>query len=402
MIWVRMAWLDLVRNTRRTAFALAIVAVCTAATLAAAGYVIATFTAVREATIHGGTGHLQIANAGEFSGYENELLEYALTPGQAATIQRAIGSIVHADYSLPRLTFQGIASSGERSVAMLGEGVDPVLERRLSASYVPILSGRPLSSGQALIGSEMARILRVAPGDLITLLATSIGGGLNAIDVEIAGVVATGTPELDRMRVIVPLALAQELLRTDRVRRIVVALRDTEQTNRARRELASRLPGFIVKTWYELSPFYRQLVELYARQVTVLGIVIAGIVLLAVFSSVAMGVMERTRDIATLMSLGIPAASIRRMFLIGGAMLGGLGGTAGVSAGLVLCHSVNAMQIYMPPPPGQTESYPLFLAFDARVAVLTATAMTVLALAAAWFASRRVTACNIIDAMKRG
>lgn len=416
-VWIRLAAVDLARHRRRSAFALAIIAICTAATLAVAGYIIATFTAVREATIHGGTGHLQIANAGEFWDYENELLEYGITPEQLATVQRVVRSSQQVDYAMPRLSFQGLVSSGERSVAMLAEGIDPVLERRLSANYVPLLSGETLRDpgglpagdassaaplGQALIGNEMARLLRVAPGDVITLLVTTVGGGLNAIDVQVAGIFSTGTPELDRMRVLVPLALAQELLRTNRVRRMVVALHDTAQTEHARQELANRLPDFVVRTWRELSPFYGQLVALYSRQVAVLGVVMATIVLLAVFSSVAMGVMERTRDIGTMMSLGIPAARIRRMFLIGGAMLGGLGGAVGVILGLLICTLVNSMEVRMPPPPGQSESYPLFLAQDGRVAFFTLVTMIVLALAASWLASRRVTSYSIVDAIRKG
>ncbi|MFO7277669.1 MAG: FtsX-like permease family protein [Pseudomonadota bacterium] len=407
MIWLQLAWRDLYRNARRSLFAVGIAAIGAVAAIATGGYLLSTFTAVRESTIRGGVGHLQIATADEFSGYEDRVLQNALTPQDVARIEDAAGSLPEVAFSLPRLAFQGIVSNGERSLVMLGEGVDSGAERRLSALYVPIVEGEGLdpqsdaSPFTAVVGREMARLLGIGPGDYVTLLAISSSGGLNAIDVEIKGLFATGSPELDRMRLLVPLAAAHELLQSDRVRRIVLALESTEATAHVKRALAERLPDLEVRDWQELSPFYRQLVALYLRQAAVLAVVLATVVLLAVFTSVAMGVMERRRDIGILLSLGIPAARVRRMFLLQGALLGGIGGIGGAVSARVILWIVNSAGIRMPPAPGQTESYPLFIAFDPSTAALTAGALCLLGLAAGWTASLRVTRESIVTAMHR-
>lgn len=407
MIWLQLAWRDLLRNPRRSVFALAIVIIGTMASLAAAGYVLTTFHAVRDATIHQGLGHLHIATAAEFDGYEEQVLENGLTRWDAERIERVVRSSEHVELTLPRLTFQGIASSGDRSLVALGEGVDPLQERRLTAAYDQLIAGggfEPLTQSvkyQALIGQEMARLLAVSPGDLVTILATSSGGGLNAIDVEVAGIFSSGVPQLDRMRLVVPLETAQELLQTEKVRRIAVALDETDATDRVAMDLERRLPGLVVKRWYELAPLYRQLVALYSRQAAVFGVVIGTIVLLVVFGAIAMGVLERRRDIGTLLSLGIPATRIRWMFLVQGALLGGLGGVSGGLLAFILFSALNAAHIEMPPAPGYTESYPLFIAFRLCFAAVAILAATALGLLASWQASRQVTRQNIIDAMSR-
>lgn len=407
MIWLQLAWRDLYRNARRSLFAAGIAAIGAVAAIATGGYLLSTFTAVRESTIRGGVGHLQIATAGEFSGYEDRVLQNGLTPQDVARIEDVAGSLPDVAFSLPRLAFQGIVSNGERSLVMLGEGVDPGAERRLSALYVPIVDGGGLESQSdaspftAVVGREMARLLGVRPGDFVTLLTISSSGGLNAIDVQVTGLFATGSPELDRMRLLVPLHAARELLQSDRVRRIVLALDSTEATARVKRALIERLPDLEVRDWQELSPFYRQLVALYLRQAAVLAVVLAAVVLLAVFTSVAMGVMERRRDIGILLSLGIPATRIRRVFLLQGALLGALGGIAGASSARIILGVVNAAGIRMPPAPGQTESYPLFIAFDPMTAALAAGGLCLLGLAAGWTASLRVTRESIVTAMHR-
>jgi len=111
--------------------------------------------------------------------------------------------------------------------------------------------------------------------------------------------------------------------------------------------------------------------------------------------------MERRRDIGILLSLGIPAARVRRMFLLQGALLGGIGGIGGAVSARVILWIVNSAGIRMPPAPGQTESYPLFIAFDPSTAALTAGALCLLGLAAGWTASLRVTRESIVTAMHR-
>lgn len=406
MIWLQLAWRDLIRNARRTAFAAGIVLIGTLASLAAAGYMLSTFTAVSESTIHGGIGHLQIATSGEFSGYERTVLEHGLTPASVSEIDRVVEAVAPESLVLPRLSFQGIISNGDRSLVALGEGVDALRERRLSGPYATLVQGQDLESVAAsrryvaLVGQEMARLLGVAIGDVVTVLATATGGGLNAIDVEVAGIFSSGAPEIDRMRVVVPIDVARELLRTTAIRRVAVLLSDRADVAPVRDTLAAKLPSLSVRVWQDLAPFYGQLVALYSRQATVFGAIIAGTVTIAVFATVSLGVLERGRDIGTMLSLGIPAVRVRRVFLLQGAVVGGLASAMGGVLAFVLFTLINAVGFMMPPAPGRTEPYPLFISFDLQYAMVAAVAMTLIGLCSAFVASRQVTQRRIIDALQ--
>lgn len=407
-MWLRIAWRNLLRSTRRTAFGVSICVIGTVAILAMAGYVLATFTAVRESAIRNGVGHLQIATAAEFDGYEERILEHGLTPSDVQAVQRAVAETGEVVLLLPRLEFQGLVSTGERSLVALGEGVDPGGERRLRGYSASVISGvglesaAPSSSHIAVIGKEMARLLGAEPGDSLTLLATAAGGGINAMDVEIVGVLSTGVAELDRMRLLVPITTAQELQQTHRIRRLIVLLEDTAETDRVAAILADRLPGLTVRRWYELAPFYRQLVALYARQAGVFAAVIGVVVMTVTFSVIAMGVLERRREIGTLLSLGVPAGKVRRLFLLEGLLIAAIGSGVGAIISCGAFAALNSIRLMMPPAPGHTEPYPLIIAFSSPAAVLTVIGMCILALSASWAASRRVTRCRIVDALARG
>ncbi|HEX8602749.1 MAG TPA: hypothetical protein VF774_08895, partial [Pseudoduganella sp.] len=64
-----------------------------------------------------------------------------------------------------------------------------------------------------------------------------------------------------------------------------------------------------------------------------------------------------------------------------------------------LGHGLNALGLTMPPPPGQTEGYPLRVLWDWSATAAIAAAVLVLGVAAAWMASGRVTRLKVIDAL---
>src|SRR4029450_9478963 len=68
-------------------------------------------------------------------------------------------------------------------------------------------------------------------------------------------------------------------------------------------------------------------------------------------------VRERVGEIGTCMALGDRRATILRRFLMEGAVLGLLGGTAGVVAGFALAQLISAIGIPMPPPPGMASGF---------------------------------------------
>ena len=405
MIWVTLAWRNFLRNTRKSYFTLLIILVGALAAVIAVGYMKATFVAVKEGTIRGGVGHLQIAENEAFDGYEEFPLQYGLNVENHKKISSVLKQYEQVELMLPRLRFQGLISRGDISMVFMGEGILPKQERRLAQAFISAVQGRGLEYAsaddiyQVVIGSELARLLGVSIGDTVTLMAVTEYGGINAIDASVFGISSSGNPELDRLQLYAPLALAQSLIITDKVSRLVVKLHDTGEVESLQAELQRRLPDFGVRNWRELSPFYEQMVSLYARQFSVFGVIMGLVIMLTMLNSILMSLYERKGELATLASMGIPAATIKISYVFEGMFVGAAACTLGILIGFGLTELINAAGIQMPPPPGRTEGYRLLILFDSLAALVILAVTLLLCALSSWLASHRIGKMKIVEAI---
>ena len=88
--------------------------------------------------------------------------------------------------------------------------------------------------------------------------------------------------------------------------------------------------------WYDRADFYNKTVNLYSRQMDVVKIIIALIVVLSISNTMMMTVLERTGEIGTLMALGFKPKKVLVLFIVEGCMLGVSGGVVGVLLGTAL------------------------------------------------------------------
>jgi putative ABC transport system permease protein len=305
-------------------------------------------------------------------------------------------------FSTRRILFEGLLSTGRRSVAFVGQGVEPEKESRLSTVFAPIISGNGLSDDpsrpeQILIAVDLAHSLQLKPGDTITVMVTTEDGVLNAADAVVAGTYRTGVPDLDRRSIMMPLQNVQSLLVTQKISRLVLALRDTDATDALASRLRAQLPSLDIKRWIELAPFYNQVVSLYRIIFTVLGIIIAIVVFISTANSMLMSVMERIREVGTLRAIGIPDRRIQQTFLLEGGMIGMLGGSVGLALALLTALVVNFSDIRIPPPPGRTADYPLIISMQVDTSLMIWLVFILLSALAAWAPHRVLRRLSIIE-----
>ncbi len=83
--------------------------------------------------------------------------------------------------------------------------------------------------------------------------------------------------------------------------------------------------------WYELADFYNKTVELFSKQVNVMKLIIALIIVLSISNTQTMTVLERTSEIGTSMALGVTRAQTLRRFLLESLVIGLVGGLVGLA-----------------------------------------------------------------------
>jgi lipoprotein-releasing system permease protein len=137
----------------------------------------------------------------------------------------------------------------------------------------------------------------------------------------------------------VTLTEARRLLRMgDRVSGVEAAMADPDDAPAAGRTLADGLPPDLrVRDWTEMN---RNFFGALRLEKTAMFVILTLIVLVAAFNianSLAMTVMEKTRDIAILKAMGATDRAVRAIFMFKGLAIGAAGTLLGGILGVALC-----------------------------------------------------------------
>ena len=394
---------NLRRSPRRTATMLGMIALGTIALVLAGGYAAATFRGLRENTIGNGLGHLQVGGAG-FRDSEQRPLQHGLSDVDA--LRRAIAADGRVRAVTARIEFTGLVSNGETSVPFLGRAIEPAMEYGAAGFPKNLAGGRAVAASdrnEAMLGVGLAKALNVKIGDQLTVLSSTVDGALNGADVEIVGLTTTGVREMDERLLVVRLDTAQAILNTDRVSKLVVRLWKTADTDAVGTDLSrtfarGALP-LEIATWPELAVFYHQVRALYSGIFIFLGLIITLLVVVSSGNSMTMTIVERTREIGTLMAVGTTRLIVLGMFVVEGLGLGVLGAAIGVALGWTLAVGLTRARIAMPPPPTFTTGFPLVIDVVPALGIGVFVLMVVTLLVASILPAARAARLRITEAL---
>jgi len=395
---IKLALRNILRNRRRSAITLTVIVFGAVGLILFGGYKARTFYGLRESTINGRIGHMQIFKAGYAKSQSQKPLDRALD--DAAAIRKEIERDPRVKMTAAQITLMGLISNGEKSETFIATAVEPPKERAMSSQR--ITAGKELPDNEAdavMIGKGLAESMHVKPGDYLTLMTTTTAGSLNAMDVRVAGIFMTGVKEYDERAVKMPIAGAQQLLQTTKIEKLLVFLKNTDDTAAAHQLIASRVKGIEIKEWSELAPFYHQVVALYNGIFGFLGIVVFAIVVFSVANTILMSVFERTREIGTLMAMGTTRGRLRAMFMAEGVGIGIIGGLLGLTIGVLLAMLINRGNVMLPPPPGYTVGYRLQIMMQPPVLITAFLVSFVTATISSILPALKASRLKIVDAL---
>jgi putative ABC transport system permease protein len=299
--------------------------------------------------------------------------------------------------------FSGLISNGDKSVVMVGLGVEPDAEFSVKGPFLSIKAGEVMASGsqepEVMLGETLARNLKATPGSSLTLLASTADGALNALDVRVKAVFSVGVPEIDKRLIYTDIVTAQKLLNTSRVSSLGIFLTRMQQTLPAQARIAALNPTLTVQTWEDQAVFYKAVRNLYNRIFGALGIIIGVIVVFVVTNAMSMAIIERTREIGTLRAMGTLPAQLLRTLSLEGMVLGGVGALTGAAIALAVTLFLYVVPFEMPPPPGRSQGYPLNISIDLVMYLATIATMVCLTMAASAWVARKTVHMPVVDAL---
>src|SRR5512145_1007577 len=264
----------------------------------------------------------------------------------------------------PYVFSQVMISSGTAASGGVLRGVDPATAGNVTRLAQDI---RPGSLGSlaakaagglpaAILGRELAKHLEVTVGDVVEIMVpggnlTPLGAFPRVVRYRVVGFAESGMYEFDSTFAYVSFEEAGRLMGiAGRATGIEVRVNDIYAAG----EVAGRIKetlGFPywAKDWAQTN---RNLFSALKLEKTVMFIILVLIVFVAAFniiSTLIMVVMEKTRDIAVLMTLGATRRSVRRIFALEGIIIGVVGTVIGTILGWLLCELLRRYQfIHLP------------------------------------------------------
>jgi len=259
----------------------------------------------------------------------------------------------HVKAAAPGLYEQVLVSHGARSGGALIEGIIPQQERRVSDLLSSVTIGsatalEPDSQRQAgpppiVIGYDLADTIDAKVGT--TVLVTSPQGELTPLGLipkfqrfRVAGIFHSGFYQYDSSMAFTSLADAQRLFgEPDVVSIISFKVDDLYRADEIGRSIEQAAgPGFLTTNWMEQNrPLFRALKLEQIVTFIVIGLIVC-VAALNILTALTMMVMEKTRDIAVMMSFGVQPRQVRLIFLLQGLLIGFTGTLLGLIGGYVL------------------------------------------------------------------
>lgn len=399
---IKLAYRNTIRHGRRSLLAVLAIAFGITSLILASGFIDWNLRYGRESTIHSQLGHIRLFKPGYLESGQADPFRFLFPLDEKQLAQ--MDAIPQVRLIAPRLSFSGLISHEESTISFIGEGVDPDLEKELSRSMT-IVDGEALQPGDAkgiLVGQGLAANLGVKPGNKVVLVVNTPSGRVNAVEGHVQGLFATIIKAYDDSALRVPIELSRQLLRVKGAHSYALLLEETEQTTEVLSKLQHDFGGQELEfvPWFKMADFYNKTAELFSKQVGVVRLIIAVIIMLSIANSLMMSVMERTGEIGTMMALGTRRSGVLALFLLEGLLLGLFGGMLGLFAGWVLALGISAIGIPMPAPPGMAFGYTAEILVTWRMALQGFILAILTTLAAsihpAWKASRKV----VVDALR--
>lgn len=264
----------------------------------------------------------------------------------------------------PFLYAEVLLSTPQGATGLVVRGIDPVsagesmpLLHHLESGSVEDLVRESGPAGM-IVGHDLARRFNLRVGSRVNLMSpagqrTTAGFVPKLRSFRVVGVFKSGMSDFDSRLAYVSLGAAQELMGypDGHVSGVEAFVKNPYDARDIARDVAQRLgPPFYSRNWIDMNAnlFAALQLERFGMFIVLLMVILVGS--FSIITSLVMLVMEKTKDIAILMSMGATAAGVRRIFMFQGAIIGAVGTSIGYVLGIVLALLLKKYQFIELPP----------------------------------------------------
>jgi lipoprotein-releasing system permease protein len=304
---------------------------------------------------------------------------------------------IRGTQAAPVLAAQAIFSFAGRDEAVTLSGIVPARMKNVSQIDDDIVAGSldaiDANPSGIIIGRALARKLSLSMGDTVSVVSPA--GNVRAM--KIVALFETGNAGYDESQTFAQLTRVQALMNRPNVANLIVVKMDDAFAARQAASFIEGATGYKSVSWQEAS---KDLLDALTIRNVIMYTVVGAILLVAcfgIYNVISTVVLEKTRDIAILKSMGFHARDIRLIFVIEGAVIGIGGSLLGMAMGSLMMRAVERVEIK---PPGSTESINLPIYWGWDQFALAASFAILSAVVAAYLPARKGGRVDPVDILR--
>jgi lipoprotein-releasing system permease protein len=290
---------------------------------------------------------LSVASHIEISGGAGPLRDWPNVIQEAMQVPRVVAAA-------PYVQAQGMLGMEQQVRGVMVRGIEPAAEDKVAdfARHMKIGRADMLVPGEfnIILGLELARALNVSIGDKVTLIAPQ--GMVTPAAVlprlkqfRVVGVFEVGMFEYDSGMALINIEDAQKLYRLGGdVTGVRLKLDDLFAAPVVSRELLNHFTSDVyVSDWTRSHANFFRAVALEKTMMFLILLLIVAVAAFNIISTLVMAVVDKQADIAILRTLGASPASIMKVFMVQGTVIGIVGLALGVAGGVALALNVETV-----------------------------------------------------------
>jgi|APLak6261669570_1056073.scaffolds.fasta_scaffold01771_2 lipoprotein-releasing system permease protein len=295
---------------------------------------------------------LGVASHIEITGFNNRLSDWQTVAKEVTPATPQGESRVLA--AAPYVMAQGMLSYGQAVQGSIVRGILPAEEAQVSSLSTHMKSGQltDLKAGEfnIVLGSDLAMLLGVSVGEKVVLLApqgqfTPTGVVPRIKQFKVVGIFQIGMYEYDAGLALIHMADAAKLYRMDdQVSGVRLKLNDLFDATAETARLNTQLKGaYYITDWTQQHANFFKAIQLEKRVMFIILALIVAVAAFNIVSTLVMAVTDKRADIAIMRTFGASPASIMKIFMIQGALIGMIGTVAGAFFGVLTALNIDTI-----------------------------------------------------------
>lgn len=295
--------------------------------------------------ILGSTAHIYVWKKGDIQDYHAEVAKLKAIPGVTGAAPAILGkALVTSARTEQFVTIKGIDPALEVEVTEIGRAMT-------SGTLAALTSENGDEPPGILIGQQLAAQLGAFAGDSLTVVTpngtlTPMGMQPRQRRLKIDGTFRLGLSEFDQQYGLVSLETAARLVGHSTVDHIELHVADIYAAPQLAEEIPKLLgEDYLTQDWADMN---QSLYSAFWLEKVAMGIgigLIMAVAALNIVASLILIVMEKTRDIAILKTMGASARSVMIIFLLQGLIIGVVGTVVGSTLGVIVSHLLDRYQV---------------------------------------------------------